>query len=250
MPCPRRATCCDVLSMWGAHRDINNCTAGKAGLMQVAAMAPSLSGTFGPRADQPARCKSVAHTSASRCVPADPARPCNVSELPGYAAADGRFCSKPDDTEADSVQGAHGSRMCATTQTPGGTKHGGTMDGSITAVHMMRHSELLATGSDLGGTVKLWDVRMLHASVASLPERLPGNALPPQLTAAPLPYGLPAQRHQGVVSIEEDPTGAPLLFRNLTAATARPGRTCLSALSPARLRRPCCPVLSDWAVTN
>ena len=165
-------------------------------------MAPSSSGIFAPRAGPWAKFKFAARTFASRC---ERARPCVSSAASAHPA----YVHKQQSSTCKrrKMQGAHGTRMYDVTHTPGGTKHGGALDGSITAVHILRHSELLATGSDLSGSVKLWDVRMLQAPVATLPERLPSNALPPQLIVAPLPHALQAQRHQGVVSIDEDPTG-------------------------------------------
>jgi WD40 repeat protein len=83
-----------------------------------------------------------------------------------------------------------------------------SLGGSITSVHFLKRSHLLATGSDLSGVVKLWDVRMLDQPLNTLPERLPPNCVPPQLNPVPLPSVMPAPRNQGVICIDEDLAGA------------------------------------------
>jgi WD40 repeat protein len=105
------------------------------------------------------------------------------------------------------MQGAHGLRNFTTSLTLGGSKHMASLGGSITAVHFLKRSHLLATGSDLSGVVKLWDVRMLDQPLNTLPERLPPNCMPPQLNPVPIPSVMRAPRNQGVICIDEDPSG-------------------------------------------
>lgn len=80
--------------------------------------------------------------------------------------------------------------------------------GSVTALHFMRHSQLLATAADTGGLVKLWDVRMLHAPAADL---LPGDLLPgegpPHLNVVPSNGCMDSPGAKGVVCISEDADG-------------------------------------------
>jgi WD40 repeat protein len=99
------------------------------------------------------------------------------------------------------VQAAHRARSSFGVQAPS------RCQGSITALHFMRHSQLLATASDASGLVKLWDVRMLDDPVADLPETLMPGEQPPHLNAVPTNCCLDACASKGVVCISEDPDG-------------------------------------------
>jgi WD40 repeat protein len=97
----------------------------------------------------------------------------------------------------------------------------GTAQGSVTAVHFMPYTDLLATATDASATVKLWDVRNLNSPLTDLAASLPASQQPPHLNAVAMPATLSAGKSKGVVCIKSDPQGVQLQKQPAQAYASR-----------------------------